>query len=223
MEKIISPLYIRQLEIGPMQNFVYLIGDRNEKKCVMVDPAWDVSAVLKAAEEDGMEVTGGLVTHTHFDHCNGAEELLKKIKGKLYIHKAEADRLKGMGGDLVKSEAGTKINIGDVQITFIHTPGHTPGSQCFLVSCGKAPSDSGNLVSGDTLFINACGRCDLPGGNAAELYESLQALAKLDEKTLLFPGHNYAEEAVSSIGKEKIYNPYLQYRSLNDFLGFRMG
>ena len=210
-----SRLYLKQIEVGPMENFIYLIGDTNKKECVMVDPAWEVDRVLKIAAEDGMTVVGGLATHYHYDHINGAEELLGKIKGKVYIHKSEAPYLKGMSQELEKVESGHRLKVGDIEITFLHTPGHTPGSQCFLVE--------NRLVSGDTLFIGACGRCDLPGGNAEELYQSLEKLSKLDDGVLLFPGHNYAKESSSTIGEEKKTNPYLQARSVRDFLGKRMG
>ncbi|MBI3307432.1 MAG: MBL fold metallo-hydrolase [Candidatus Omnitrophica bacterium] len=208
-------LYLKQIEVGPMENFVYLIGDKNKRECVMVDPAWEVDRVLRIAGEDGMKVTAGLVTHTHFDHVNGVEELLKKTEAKIYIHKAEAEFLKGMKTHIEKSESGQKLSVGGLEITFLHTPGHTPGSQCFLVN--------NRLVSGDTLFINACGRCDLPGGNASQMYESLQRLAKLGGGVILLPGHNYADNPTSTIGEELKNNPYYQYHSLSEFLGKRMG
>ena len=208
-------LYLRQVEVGPMENFVYLIGDKNKRECVMIDPAWEVDRVLRLAQEDGMKVIGGLVTHTHFDHVNGAEELLKRTGGKIYVHKNEAEFLKGMKSNIEKTESGFKLPVGGIEITFIHTPGHTPGSQCFLAGS--------RLVSGDTLFINACGRCDLPGGNAEQMYGSLQQLAKLGDEVVLFPGHNYAEVPVSTLGDEKRKNPYYQCRSLQEFLHCRMG
>jgi glyoxylase-like metal-dependent hydrolase (beta-lactamase superfamily II)/dihydrofolate reductase len=209
-----NPLYIKQIEVGPMENFVYLIGDKDKKECVMVDPAWEVDRVIKIAEEDGMKVTAGLVTHTHFDHVNGAGDLIAKTGGKIYVHGKEAEFLKGMKDHIEKTEAGLKLEVGDIDITFIHTPGHTPGSQCFLVN--------NRLVSGDTLFINACGRCDLPGGNAEQMYFSLQQLGKLGDDAILLPGHNYAETPVSTIGQEKQNNPYYQAHSLSDFLHHRM-
>ena len=89
-------LYLKQLEVGPMENFIYLIGDKNKRECVMIDPAWDVDSVLRVAAKDDMKVVGGLVTHTHFDHVNGVEHLLEKIKGKVYVHKNESGFLKGM-------------------------------------------------------------------------------------------------------------------------------
>lgn len=208
-------LYLRQIEVGPMENFVYLIGDTAKRECVMIDPAWEVDRVLKIAAADDMKVTGGLVTHTHFDHVNGIEDLIAATQGKIYVHKNEAEFLKGMKGHLEKVDSGFKLPVGNMEITFLHTPGHTPGSQCFLIN--------NRLVSGDTLFINACGRCDLPGGNAEEMYHSLTRLAKLGSDVILLPGHNYAEEPTSTIGREMQHNPYYQCHSLHDFLHLRVG
>lgn len=208
-----SSLYLQQLEVGPMQNFIYLIGDREKRECVMVDPAWDVKTVLEAAARDEMKVTGALVTHAHFDHVNGLDEFLKEVKGKIYCHRDEAKFLKFWGSDLKPVESGEKLPIGGIEITFLHTPGHTPGSQCFLVQ--------DNLVSGDTLFIQACGRCDMPGGNPEQMYHSLKRLSDLKDEVVLYPGHNYSDEPTSTIGEEKRLNPYLQAPSLQDFLKFR--
>ena len=198
-----------------MQNFVYFIGDPNTREALVVDPAWEVDTILKTADDEDYKIKGALITHTHFDHVNGLEELLQKTDGTVYINKNEAEFLKGMKGNIKKMEGGDRIKIGTVEITLLHTPGHTPGSQCFLV--GE------NLISGDTLFINACGRCDLPGGNAEQMYQSLKTLSELNEKTVLYPGHNYAENPTSTIGSERKYNPYMQYKNLNEFLKYRMG
>ena len=210
-----NSLYLRQIEAGPMENFVYLIGDIPTRECVMIDPAWEVDRVLKIAAQDEMKIIAGLVTHYHHDHINGVPDLLHQTKSKVYIHKSEGPYLKGMKSDLELVDSGFKLKVGSLEIEFLHTPGHTPGSQCFLVQ--------GNLVSGDTLFINACGRCDLPGGNAEQMYGSLQNLAKLPESTILLPGHNYAEVPTSTIGDEKKNNPYYRFRSVQDFLSLRMG
>lgn len=210
-----SRLYLRQIEAGPMENFVYLIGDAEKKQCVMVDPAWEVDRILKIAAADGMKVVAGLATHHHADHTNGIGDLAGKAGCPVYVHKDDIPYLRQFKNEVKPSEAGMKLEVGDLTITFIHTPGHTPGSQCFLIN--------NRLVSGDTLFINACGRCDLPGGNPEQMYESLQRLGKLDENTILLPGHNYADEPTSTIGQEKKHNPYYQAHSLRDFLHFRMG
>jgi len=210
-----SPLYLKQLEVGPMENFVYLIGDKVKRECVMVDPAWEVDRVLEVALADDMKVVGGLVTHTHYDHVNGVGELLDKTSAKIYVHKNESEFLKGMKSHIQKVDSDYKLEVGDIEITFIHTPGHTPGSQCFLIQ--------NQLVSGDTLFINACGRCDLPGGNAEQMYSSLELLAGLGDHVVLLPGHDYAEKPTSTIGQEKGNNPYYQCQSLRDFLNLRLG
>lgn len=198
-----------------MQNFVYLVGDRGTHEALIVDPAWEVDMVLKAAADDGFQIKGALISHTHFDHVNGLEELLKKTDGLVYVNKHEAQFLKVSKENIKPVSAGDTIQLGEVEIAFLHTPGHTPGSQCFLAE--------GNLISGDTLFINACGRCDLPGGSAEEMYRSLKMLSELNEQTVLYPGHNYAADPTSTIGNEKKHNPYLQSQNLSNFLKVRMG
>jgi len=204
-----------------MANFVYMIGSKSSREVALVDPAWDIAGLVNLAEEDGMEVTSVLVTHTHQDHVGGhlfghdiegLSELLEKCKAKVYVHKSELDTLPIPKSEAVPTDEHTRLDIGGVGVEFIHTPGHTPGSQCFKVG--------DNLVSGDTLFIGACGRADLPGSDPGQLYESLtQKLMKLEEQTLVFPGHNYAEHANhSSIETEKATNPYLRFPSKSAFL-----
>ena len=206
-----ASIYLKQVELGPMANYVYFIGDPKTRQVAVVDPAWDVDRIVEMAQEQDLTIAKILITHSHFDHINGVEGLLDRTKAKVYINKAEAEFMKAVWPDLVKVGSGDTTNVGDVQITFLHTPGHTPGSQCFLVQ--------NNLISGDTLFIGACGRCDLPGSNPEDMYYSLtQRLAKLDDRTMVFPGHNYAARPYSTIADEKRYNPYLQFQSLEDFL-----
>jgi len=206
-----ASIYLKQVELGPMANYVYFIGDPKTGQVAVVDPAWDVDRIVEMAQEQDLTIAKILITHSHFDHINGVEDLLNRTKAKVYINKAEAEFMKAVWPDLVKVGSGDTTNVGDVQITFLHTPGHTPGSQCFLVQ--------NNLISGDTLFIGACGRCDLPGSNPEDMYYSLtQRLAKLDDRTMVFPGHNYAARPYSTIADEKRYNPYLQFQSLEDFL-----
>lgn len=197
-----SCLYFKQVPVGYMGNFVYLIGDKKAKECALVDPAWDVDAVLKEAERDGMKVTAGILTHTHFDHANGAEELVRKTGAKIYVHEAEAKYLKEIQPHLVETREGSTLRIGDVEMTFLHTPGHTEGAQCVLVE--------DHLVTGDTLFVGACGRCDLPGGNENKMAQSLKRLASLDGALKVFPGHAYGDADSSTIDRERRTNPFLQ-------------
>jgi glyoxylase-like metal-dependent hydrolase (beta-lactamase superfamily II) len=216
-------LYFKQIEIGPMQNFTYLVGDPQTHDALVVDAAWDIPGILQLAEQDGYTITKALVTHYHQDHLGGdfsgyhiqgAAELLEKIKAKVYINKAEAPFLARLAGlsasDIVKVEGGDKTTVGNIEVTFIHTPGHTPGSQCFLVE--------NRLVAGDTLFINSCGRVDLPGSSPEDMYHSLQKLSQLSDDTVLYPGHNYAEKPYATLGEQKRHNMFLRFKNLGDFL-----
>jgi len=221
-------IYLKQMELGPMQNFVYLIGDPVARECVVVDPAWEIDTIVDNAAADGMTLTGALVTHTHQDHVGGSlaswgmpgripgvEELLERARAKVYVHKAEREFLPGLGSDLVKVDNHDTLAVGRLTLRFLHTPGHTPGSQCFLVD--------GRLISGDTLFIGACGRTDLPGSDPKEMYYSLtQRLGALPDETILLPGHNYGG-AASSIGREKRENRFMQFASLGSFLSVMGG
>ncbi len=217
-------LYLRQAQIGPMANFVYLIGDSETHTAAVVDPAWDVDAILEFARKEGYEIDKILITHYHPDHLGGsmmgqniqgAADLIAKVKAKVYIHKAEAEGAKRIAGlsdsDLVLVEAGDVFEVGELPIKFLHTPGHTPGSQCFLVD--------GNLISGDTLFVNSCGRVDLPGSDPAAMYHSLNhTLKNLDDATVVYPGHAYSSDSSTTIGKQKRHNMYMRFPTLDEFL-----
>jgi len=202
-------LYLKQLELGPLQNFVYLIGSQETGEAAVVDPAWDVPQILSVAKEDGLRITKILITHTHFDHINGVQDLLKETDAQVIVHKREVSDL-GLEKSAVKSvEGDQEIALGDFQLRFLHTPGHTPGSQCIMVG--------DRLIAGDTLFIGGCGRCDLPGSDPEALYNSLSRLKQLDHRLILYPGHNYASEVTSTIEKENSRNPFLQASSLDGF------
>jgi hydroxyacylglutathione hydrolase len=215
-------IYLRQLECGPMQNYVYLIGDPTTRQAAVVDPAWEIERIVQAAQEDDYSITKVLITHTHQDHTGGqlfgthipgVVELLNVVDVPVYVHKTETHILKNVpDSSKVPTESNQVVDLGgDVDLTLIHTPGHTPGSQCFLVQ--------NRLVSGDTLFIGACGRVDLPGSSPEEMYDSLtNKLMRLDYTTVLYPGHNYARKPISTIGDERRYNPYVQFTSLHEFL-----
>jgi hydroxyacylglutathione hydrolase len=204
-------LYVRQMEIGPMANFVYLIGPAGSKETAVVDPAWDVPTVLRTAESDDRRIVAALVSHWHPDHTNGLQELVERTDATVYVNRDEIPWLRYDGGNLKAVGPGEDMDLAGLGIRFVHTPGHTPGSQCFLVR--------DRLISGDTLFINACGRTDLPGGNPAQLYESLTGtLRKLDDRTILLPGHNYADVPSTTLGEQKRSNPFLCCTTLDGFL-----
>ena len=208
-----------------MMNFVYLIGCAKTREAAVVDPAWDVPALLELARKSDLKITSILLTHGHPDHMNGLEDLLKATDARVYVHTDETGFMKevaaffGMSIDFMHRRSANfkpvsdrdRATVGKLQVEFLHTPGHTPGSQCFLVK--------GNLISGDTLFINACGRVDLPGGDPEKMWHSLtHKLTTLPDETILFPGHNYADHPTATMGEQKKDNPYLRFSSLNDFL-----
>lgn len=218
-------LIMEQIQIGPMQNFTYLIGSRSTRQVAIVDPAWDIDRLLRHIAEKGYRLTAALVTHYHPDHIGGAfannqieglAELMEKQPVKAYAHKQEAAgvaKVTGLSaGDIAAVDSGDCLKIGAVEVEFLHTPGHTPGSQCFRIK--------NTLVSGDTLFINGCGRVDLPGSNSEDMYHSLQKLKSLPEDTLLLPGHNYGGTPNATLGETRRQNTYLAVKDLETWRMF---
>src|SRR5580693_2645149 len=215
-------LYFRQLLSGrdfakgdgfatQMRNFAYLIGDRQTGDCLVVDPAYAAGDLVDALEADGMHLSGVLVTHHHPDHVGGSmmgfelkglAELLERVSVPVHVNSHEAlfvSRITGIGmGDLTQHEHGDKVSAGDIDIELLHTPGHTPGSQCFLLD--------GRLVAGDTLFLEGCGRTDFPGGDSDAMYESLQRLASLPDSTVVYPGHRYSVPSTATLAAVKEIN-----------------
>ena len=222
-------LYFRQLLSGrdfavgdvmaqQMRNFAYLIGDRETGDAVVVDPAYAAGDLLDALEDDGMHLSGVLVTHHHPDHVGGTmmgytlkglAELLERTEVPVHVNTHEAlwvSRVTGIPmSDLTTHEHGDKVAIGDIEIELLHTPGHTPGSQCFLLD--------GRLVAGDTLFLDGCGRTDFPGGNVDDMFRSLHALAELPGDPTVFPGHWYSAEPSAPL--ENVKQTNYVYRASN--------
>jgi glyoxylase-like metal-dependent hydrolase (beta-lactamase superfamily II) len=228
-------LYFRQLLSGrdfattdpiarQMVNFAYAIGDKETGEAVLVDPAYDSAALIDALDADGMRLTGVLATHYHADHVggnmmghqlHGIADLLEQSNVPVHVQAPEAEfvtKVTGVGGDqLVSHSSGDTVMVGDIAIELIHTPGHTPGSQCFLVD--------NHLVSGDTLFLDGCGRTDLPGGDPEELYRSLHdRLAKVPDRAVLYPGHLYSPEPHKEMGATRQENIVYRPTSLEQWL-----
>ena len=214
-----NELFVEQIQMGPMQNFVYVVGSTVTREVALVDPAWDIEGLLRRVEDRDLKPIAALVTHYHQDHVGG-QMMGRDIQGlaelvglrdlKAYVHKHEASGLKKVTGlsdsDMVKVESGDTLRIGDIEVEFLHTPGHTPGSQCFRIH--------NTLVSGDTLFIQGCGRVDLPGSDPDQMYESLKRLKSLPDDTWLLPGHNYSSTTQATLGEIKSQNSYLRIPDL---------
>ena len=216
---------MEQIQIGPMQNFTYLIGSRSTREVAIVDPAWDINRLLQHIAEKDYRLTSALVTHYHPDHIGGSfannrieglAELMEKHPVKAYAHKQEAAGVAKVTGlsasDIAAVDSGDTLRVGAVEVEFLHTPGHTPGSQCFRIK--------NTLVSGDTLFINGCGRVDLPGSNSEDMYHSLQKLKSLPEDTLLLPGHNYGGAPNATLGETRKQNTYLAVQDMQTWRMF---
>lgn len=228
-------LYFRQLLSGrdfaaddpmaqQMVNFAYLIGDRESGEAVIIDPAYDTDTLVDLLEADGMTLTGALATHYHADHVggsmmglniNGVAQLLDRVDVPVHVQAPEAEfvsKVTGLSADsLVSHASGDVVQVGGIEIELIHTPGHTPGSQCFLVE--------NRLVAGDTLFLDGCGRTDLPGGDPEELYRSLHdRLGKVPDDAVLFPGHLYSPEPSQSMGETRNRNVVFRPNSLEQWL-----
>lgn len=215
-------LYFRQMLSGrdfavgdpfatQMVNFAYAIGDRSTGECLLVDPAWDVEGLISNVGDDGMTVTGVLASHYHADHVGGSimghdiegvAALLGHLSCPVHVQAEEVEwmeRTSGVGTDhLVAHAPGDVITVGEVEIRLVHTPGHTPGSQCFLVD--------GRLVAGDTLFLDGCGRTDLPGSDPTAMAESLRTLHRVDDEVVLYPGHRYSVASCATMGSVKQSN-----------------
>jgi glyoxylase-like metal-dependent hydrolase (beta-lactamase superfamily II) len=215
-------LYFRQLLSGrdfavadqvatQMVNFSYLIGDREQHQCLIVDPAYGIDDLLEVAAADDMTIAGALVTHHHPDHVGGGmmgyrieglAELLGRVAVPVHAHRQEAASVARVTGldsrDVVGHDSGDRVAVGAVEVELLHTPGHTPGSQCFLVD--------GMLVAGDTLFLEGCGRTDLPGSDPAAMYDSLQRLASLPDSTVVYPGHRYSVPSTATMAAVKEIN-----------------
>lgn len=208
-------LDICQILLGKMAIFCYRIGDQASGTCALIDPAFDTRKILNKTQKDGYRVTHVINTHGHSDHTAGNADIISQTGARLYIHQKDADKLssilnksfsrllggKGSPRPDVRLKEGNVIQIGKIRLTVLHTPGHTPGSICLYTP--------GHLFSGDTLFVGAVGRTDLPGGSSSQLLTSIRKkIYTLPDETRLWPGHNYGITPWSTVKQEKETNPF---------------
>ncbi|MDA4127984.1 MAG: MBL fold metallo-hydrolase [Thaumarchaeota archaeon] len=200
-----TELIVRQLKVGTMDNFVYIIGDEKTKEAAVIDSGWEIDPIMDAAVKDGLKIKYAIATHEHFDHTKTLRELAERSGAKVVVHENSP-----LNGD-VRVGDGETLELGGEKLKVLHTPGHTEDGIC--ISAGM------KLFTGDTLFIGTCGRTDLPGGSARKLFESLHGvIMKLPAQTLIYPGHDYGDVWFRALEEESKRNPALMARNVEEFL-----
>ncbi|MGI9567140.1 MAG: MBL fold metallo-hydrolase [Nitrosopumilus sp.] len=196
---------VHQIQVGNMQNFTYIVEDETTNEAIIVDPSWDLVELELIIKRYNLKIKYIVNTHHHFDHTLGNEAMAKSTNAPIIQH--EFSELKH---DIAVKD-GDFISFGHSKLRVLHTPGHSRDSLCLI--------GDDKIFSGDTLFVGNCGRVDLPGGSAKELYHSLfDVLSSLNENLIMYPGHNYGNSKTSTLGNEKITNPVLQKRTEQQFI-----
>jgi hydroxyacylglutathione hydrolase len=206
-----------QMEVGLLQNFCEILSCPETGEAALVDPAWEVDRLLDQAQRRGLRITKALITHGHNDHVEGLAALLEQVDATIVVDEREAVHVRGaLGGARARIEYCTDredIAIGRRGVRALCTPGHTVGGTCFLAD--------GYVITGDVLFVGSCGRTDFPGGDVSSMWRSLQRLGALPEETRVYPGHDYGNTPVSSIGRELLENRFLRCATLDEFRALR--
>lgn len=209
-----------QVEVGMLQNFCEILSCPETGEAAVVDPAWEVDTLLREATRLGVRITQILITHGHNDHVEGIAEVVEHTGATVVVNVRELDKVKAAiagtpaAGAAIRTVAdGEIVAIGRRGVRALETRGHTVGGMCYLAD--------GYVITGDVLFVGGCGRTDFPGGNTAEMWDSLQRLAGLPEETRVYPGHNYGSTPTSSMGRELLENPYLRCANFEEFRALR--
>ncbi len=201
-----NTMYFKQIQ-KHSDNFSYLIANEKTREAAAVDPSYNADEITRILKTEQFKLKYVINTHSHTDHTAGNEELLSLFGPQIVAHKLSRANPK------IAVDDGDILPLGAIQIKIIHTPGHTPDGICLLVNNKK-------ILTGDTLFVGECGRIDLPGGNAKDLYTSFNKLLKLNDDIEVYPGHDYGLKPCSTIGEERKSNYVLQPRNLKEFLEF---
>lgn len=191
-------MVFKQLKLGMMENFSYIIGDDGE--AAIVDPGWEYKRLIEACEKENLKIKKILLTHAHYDHSKDIKKIVRETGAEVCTH--ELENLKDKNYQIRNIKEGDEIGIGKTNIKVIETPGHSPGSVCFLFNK--------KLLTGDTLFVGAIGRVDLPGSSEEDMKKSLKKLSELNNNIEVYPGHDYGKKPSSTIGYEKEHNPFMQ-------------
>ncbi|HAM36993.1 MAG TPA: MBL fold hydrolase [Elusimicrobia bacterium] len=203
-------IFVKQLGLGPMKNFAYLVGGAGDGECAVVDPGWDAAEILAVARQEGRRIAAALLTHGHFDHAGGLKDLLRQGDIPVFAHPDDAKPFFTTIPDLRLLRDGEAASVGGIKLLCLHTPGHTPGSQCLLAG--------DQLFTGDTLFVDCCGRTDLEGSDPESMHRSLRRLAALPPQTTVWPGHDYGPRPSAALGDILKMNPFLAAATLDEFL-----
>ena len=208
-------MILKQLLVGQMAVFCYLIGCETTKEALVIDPAGDEDYIVDQAERAGLEIKYIFNTHGHPDHACGNARMKELTGAPIIMHAADDDMFNSPEGrDIfrmwgfqpspradIRIEKEEAFQVGRVKLDLIHTPGHSPGGLCLL--------SDGNLFTGDTLFVGSGGRTDLPGASLSLMLESIKRLMTLPDETIVWPGHDYGDTPTSTIGREKKTNVYV--------------
>jgi glyoxylase-like metal-dependent hydrolase (beta-lactamase superfamily II) len=213
---VTAGVFIHQFELGPWDNFQYFIGDKATRTCAVVDPAWDLDTIVAEAARLDVRISAVLCTHSHFDHVDQVEPLLKRYDVPVHMLRQEVEFSGFRCENLRLASPGDTVTIGaDVEVTLLHTPGHTPGSVCYRVDDA--------VVTGDTLFVDGCGRCDFVGGDPEAMYATLRRLCdELPGQTVMYPGHNYGPTPTATLDAQLDSNRYLRAPTVAEFIAHRM-
>lgn len=212
-----KPYTIHQYTLGPWDNLMYLLEDNATHHCAVVDPAWDIDVIDRQIKDLGLKPTHCLITHNHYDHVNMIEPLLARYPDlPVYMLDIEVDWSNYKNKNLVRVSPGDVMTVGEnLKIKSLHTPGHSPGSQSFHFD--------NNLLTGDAVFINSCGRADFVGGDCRALYETINRIAdNLPDETVIYPGHGSLEKGSDTLASQKRNNPYFLFETYEEFEAKRM-
>lgn len=196
-----------------MQNFAYLLADLQHHVAAVIDPGWEAEQLHRAATGIACTVTQILLTHTHFDHMDAVTALQELTHAPVFVHETERFRV-NTAGPCHALHDGQQFQIGTLSVEVLHTPGHSPGGVSFLTA--------NTCFTGDTLFVDGCGRVDLPGSDPHAMFRSLRRLAALPAGTIIYPGHDYGPTPTSTIGAQKERNPYLRAETEAEFFHNRV-